>query len=143
TVGGNSAMVDAAGNFDGTANVNVGMNTVVVTATDASGNTRTNNYQVNVPSGGGATLLYDLNGNLTSDGSKTYEWDAVNRLIAINNGTHRTEFTYNGLSQRTTIIEKDDGNITNTMQFIWSPGDAQPSEQRDASNNVTGRFYEQ
>ncbi len=143
TVGGNTATVDAAGNFDGTVNVNVGTNTVAVVAADASGNSRTNNYQVNVPSRVNTTLLYDLNGNLTNDGSKTYEWDAANRLIAINNGTNRSEFTYNGLSQRTRIVERDSGSITSTKQLIWCAGDPQPSEERDASNNVTKRFYPQ
>jgi YD repeat-containing protein len=126
TVGGNAASVDAAGNFDGTVNVNVGTNTVAVVATDASGNTRTNNYQVNVPSGASTTLIYDLNGNLTNDGTKTYEWDAVNRLTAINDGTHRSEFTYNGLSQRTKIVEKDSGTVTDTRQFVWCMRETQP-----------------
>jgi RHS repeat-associated protein len=143
TVGGNPATVDAAGNFDGNINVNVGTNTVAVVATDPSGNTRTNNYQVNVPSGTSTTLLYDLDGNLTNDGNKTYEWDAANRLIAINNGTHRSEFTYNGLGQRTEIIEKDNGNVTDTKQFVWCLGETQPCEERDGNNSVTNRFYAQ
>ena len=101
TVAGNVASVDAAGNFDGIATVNVGANTVPVVATDASGNSRTNNYQVTVPSGVTKTLAYDVNGNLTSDGSKTYEWDAANRLVAINytGTTDRSEFSYDGLSR--------------------------------------------
>jgi RHS repeat-associated protein len=141
TVGGNAASMDAAGNFDGTVNVSVGSNTVAVIATDPSGNTRTNNYQVNVSSANSSTLLYDLNGNLTNDGSKTYEWDAANRLIAINNGAHRSEFTYNGFSQRTKIVEKDNGSVTDTKQFVWCPGEPQPCEERDGSNTVGKRFY--
>jgi hypothetical protein len=73
TVAGNFASIDAQGNFDGVANVTVGSNTVAVGATDASGNSRTNNYQVTVPLGLTKTLTYDLDGNLTSDGDKTYE----------------------------------------------------------------------
>ena len=142
TVGGNPASVDAAGNFDGVADVNVGTNTVAVVAIDASGNNRTNSYQVNVPSAVSTTFLYDLDGNLTNDASRTYEWDAANRLMAINEGTHRSEFTYNGLSQRSKIVEKDNGNVTGTMQFVWYPGDAQPCEERDGSNSVTKRFFD-
>jgi hypothetical protein len=34
----------------------------------------------------GATLSYDANGNLTSDGTNTYTWDARNHLTAISGG---------------------------------------------------------
>ena len=36
---------------------------------------------------GGVTLAYDGNGNLTSDGTYTYSYDAENRLISASNGT--------------------------------------------------------
>jgi RHS repeat-associated protein len=139
TVGGNPANVDAQANFDGVANVNVGTNTVAVVATDVSGNARTNNYQVNVPSGVNSTLLYDLNGNLTSDGNKTYEWDAANRCTATNQGAHRTEFTYDGASRRVKIVEKDNGSVTGTKQFVWCGSEM--CEERDGSNLVTKRYY--
>ncbi|PYK37720.1 MAG: hypothetical protein DME49_10775 [Verrucomicrobia bacterium] len=41
------------------------------------------------------------------------------------------------------IVEKDNGTVTSTKQFVWCPGDAQPCEERDGSNNVTKRFYPQ
>ena len=92
---------------------------------------------------GSKTLVYDANGNLTSDGTRTFEWDPLNRLTAATTGTHRSEFTYNGLSQRVKIVEKDNGAVTSAKQFVWIPRDAQPSEERDASNNVTKRYYPQ
>lgn len=141
TVGGNPATVDAAGNFDGTANVNVGTNAVAVVATDASGNSRTNNYQVNVPSGTSTTFLYDLNGNLTNDGTKTYERDAANRCTAIDQGTHRTEMTYDGYSRESKRIEKENGTVIGTKQFIWDGW--RRSEERDANNQVVKDFYVQ
>jgi YD repeat-containing protein len=54
---------------------------------------------------------YDNNGNLTADLSRTYEWDAADRLVAINNIAigGRTEFTYDGLSRRVKIVEKYPG----------------------------------
>jgi RHS repeat-associated protein len=67
----------------------------------------------------------------------------INRLTAVNIGTHRSEFTYNGLSQRVKIVEKDNGAVTSTKQFVWIPADTQPSEERDGSNNVTKRYYPQ
>jgi RHS repeat-associated protein len=141
TVGGNAASVDGAGNFDGTANVNVGPNTVAIVATDASGNSRTNDYQVNVPSGVNTTFLYDLNGNLTNDGTKTFEWDTANRCTAINQGTHRTEVTYDGQGRETKRVEKENGAVTETKQFIWDGW--RRSEERDANTQARKRFYTQ
>ena len=47
----------------------------------------------------GATLTYDNNGNLTSDGTNTYQWDARNRLVAMSGGTSAT-FAYDPLGRR-------------------------------------------
>jgi len=35
----------------------------------------------------GATLTYDLNGNLKSDGANTYNWNARNQLDSISDTT--------------------------------------------------------
>ena len=43
------------------------------------------------------TFTYDANGNLTSDGTRTFEWDAQNQIVAVTVGTHRSEFVYDGL----------------------------------------------
>jgi len=64
-------------------------------------------------------------------------------VTAVTSSTHRSEFTYNGLNQRAKIVEKVNGAVTSTKQFVWCPGDAQPCEERDASNSVTRRFYAQ
>jgi RHS repeat-associated protein len=45
------------------------------------------------------TLTYDLNGNLTSDGTNTYTWDARNQLGAISGPTAAT-YAYDGLGRR-------------------------------------------
>ncbi len=86
---------------------------------------------------------------MTSNGAgQSYQWDAANRLAQIWYGpigsSSSTAFNYNGLSQRVGIIEKNaGGTVTCTKQFVWSPGDAGPSEERDACDNVTRRFYPQ
>ena len=72
-----------------------GTNTVTIAATDPSGNQATKQYQVNV-SGASKTFVYDANGNLTADGTRTFEWDARNQLVAVTVGTHRSEFAYDG-----------------------------------------------
>src|SRR5690606_37190738 len=47
----------------------------------------------------GAPLSYDANGNLTSDGTRTYTWDARNRLTAIG-GPVPASFAYDPLGRR-------------------------------------------
>jgi RHS repeat-associated protein len=48
---------------------------------------------------GNQTLTYDLNGNLTSDGSSTYTWDARNRLAVIG-GAGSASFGYDAVGRR-------------------------------------------
>jgi RHS repeat-associated protein len=141
TVNGSPATVKADNTFEGKANVTAGNNTVTVVATDVNGNMTTNNYNVAVTGSGSKTLNYDPNGSLTSDGVRTFEWDPLNRLTAVTSGTHRSEFTYNGLGQRVKIVEKDNGSITGTKNLIWC--NAETCEERDANNNVTKRYYPQ
>jgi RHS repeat-associated protein len=84
---------------------------------------------------------YDLNGNLTSDGVRTFEWDAANRLTAIVHPGEdgRTEFTYDGLSRRVQLVEKDsNGTIQRTSNFVWEGMTI--AEERNSSNTVIKRF---
>lgn len=142
--GGSPAPTDGSNHFRLAAPVIIGSNSLPIVATDASGNITSNHIQLTVTGTAAQTLTYDLNGNLFGDGANTYEWDAANRLVAVNeSGGRRSEFTYNGLSQRVKIIEKTNGSVTSTKQLVWCPGDAQPCEERDASNNVTKRYYGQ
>ncbi len=63
-----------------------------------------------------ANPSYDLNGNLTNDGTFSYVWDALNRLVAVNNGEEAVGgYYYDALNRR---IRKTVGS-TNT-DFIYS-----------------------
>jgi RHS repeat-associated protein len=137
TIQGKSAEVDAANRFMGTASVASGANTVTITAKDGSGNQQTNEYQVNV-SGAGTTLTYDANGNLTADGTRTFEWDAENRLLAVTIGTRRSEFSYDGLDRRVRMVEKDSGATIRDAQLIWDGTEI--SEERLGTGEVN-RFF--
>jgi len=65
-------------------------------------------------------LEYDLNGNLTNDCTNTYEWDAANRLTAVNEtGGLRSEFAYDGQGRRVRITEKSGGAVTSVKNLIW------------------------
>jgi YD repeat-containing protein len=87
TIDGQPATVTAADEFAGTVPVASGTNTFSVSARDASGNVQTDEFEVE-NTGSSETLTYDANGNLTSDGTRTFEWDARNQLVAVEVGTH-------------------------------------------------------
>jgi len=151
TVNGTTAAVtgtSAPYQFAGGVTLAAGTNTVQIIATATSGVSGTNTYEVTVASGSQTAVTYDLDGEMTSDGTRNYQWDAANRLAKIwygpIEGSSNTTFTYNGLGQWVKIVETDaSGSATCTKQFVWAPGDAQPGEERDASDNVTKRFYDQ
>ena len=48
----------------------------------------------------GQALTYDLNGNLTSDGTTTYTWDARDRLVALTGPGLTSSFSYDPLGRR-------------------------------------------
>ena len=141
TVGGKPGQVTSNNSFEGLVPVTSGANSVAVVATDPSGNTRTNTYQVSV-TGTGGSFSYDGNGNLATDGVRAFEWDAENRLTAVSQGTSRSEFTYDGLSRRVRIVEKTSGTVTNDHSFVWCG--LRICEERDTGTSaVTRRFFNQ
>jgi RHS repeat-associated protein len=72
----------------------------------------------------------------------TYEWDAENRLTAINQGTNRSEFFYDGMGRRVQIIEMANGNIVSNNFYLWCG--TRISEQRDSTGaNVARRLFRQ
>jgi YD repeat-containing protein len=48
---------------------------------------------------GGTSFSYDLNGNLTGDGTNTYTWNARDQLASLSGGTSAS-FVYDGLGRR-------------------------------------------
>jgi RHS repeat-associated protein len=98
--------------------------------------------------GKAAGVPIDPNGNLCAEGvttcagsnpTKTYEWDAENRLTAINAGTLRSEFSYDGYGRRVRIVEKLNGNITSNKTFLWC--DLEICEERDAAGTTVTKQY--
>jgi hypothetical protein len=116
-VNGKPMVTSATNAFGGAVTVGSGVSTLVITATDPSGNTQTQKYSVDL-TGPGKTFAYDAKGNLTSDGTRTFEWDAEDRLSAVTLGSHRTECSYTGDHRRRGILEKTDGVITNDTRVI-------------------------
>lgn len=118
SVQGRAADVAADNTFSGQAEVAAGTSVITVTARDANGNVQTNQYEVDA-AGTSHLRTYDANGNLTSDGAKTFEWDATDRLIAVVEATRRSEFSYDGMRRLVRIVEKDNGNVLTARRFIW------------------------
>jgi RHS repeat-associated protein len=61
----------------------------------------TYNAMDQLPSLNGTTLSYDANGNLTSDGTNSYTWNARGQLTGVSGPSQSASFAYNGLGQRT------------------------------------------
>jgi RHS repeat-associated protein len=117
-VQGAAAVVDPDNRFRASVPVGSGTNVVTVTATDPSGNAATAQYEVD-SLGSARTFTYDANGNLTSDGTRTFEWDARNQLVAVTVGTHRSEFTYDGEQRRVRAVEKENSVIQADTKVVW------------------------
>jgi YD repeat-containing protein len=98
--------------------IGVGTNTLTITATDVTGNTATAQYEVD-SAGAGRTFTYDANGNLTSDGTRIFEWDAANRSISVVTATGNTQFEYDGFGRRSRITTTLNGSMSSVRRLIW------------------------
>jgi len=70
---------------------------------------------------GPQTYSYDANGNtLSGDGTRTYKWDAENRLVEIDYvGTaNKSVFAYDGMGHRMVDAETASG-VTTTTRYLW------------------------
>ncbi len=146
-VAGSPATMKAYTNFTGYANVGLGTNVIQIIASDYSGHSNTNKFQVIVTNNGVAeTISFDLNGNetfvVTATSTNAYQWDAANRLLSITGPTNQSLFTYDGFGRRIQIIELQNGMAVSTNKFVWCG--TQLCEQRDATGaTVTKRFFGQ
>lgn len=129
-----------------------GLNTFTIVALSASGMRATNTMTANLPES--AVLQYDLNGNLTNDGTRCFAYNAENQLTnIIVAGSYRTDFIYDGLHRKR--LERNyawsGGWLpTNETRFIWDG--PLPIQERDGNNaivttytrglDLSGGFYE-
>ncbi len=78
-----------------------GQNTYTAIGTDAVGSGRTSQDSVTVTLLGTNSYSYDANGNLLSDGQRTFAYDDENQLSSATvSNAWRSEFTYDGLRRR-------------------------------------------
>jgi RHS repeat-associated protein len=140
TVGGQAAQTSQVGTrFEKAVTLPAGTNTVTITAADPSGNTNSKNYRVVVNGGAAQSFTYDANGNLTNDGTRTYVWDAENRLIRIVEGPKRTEIEYDGFHHWTRIVERNGAATVSDRRFIWDGSTL--VEQRNGTSTTAAQRY--
>ena len=73
--------------------------------------------------------------------SRTNEWDAKDRLVAVMVGNQRTEFTYDGRSRLASLRLLTNGSQASLRRFVWCGN--QICEERDGTGAVTKRFFNQ
>ncbi len=83
-----------------------------------------NQYTAAGPPGGQVTFAYDLNGNLTSDGSRTYAYDVENRLVS---ASPSVTLTYDPLGRLHQVA-----GTSGTTTFLYD-GDALVGEYSGAT----------
>jgi len=127
--------------FNGNALLSNGANNVPVSATDGASNVKTNNYQVPITGPGSATLTFDANGNMTSDGLNSYLWDARSKLIGITYpGTgNNSQFLCDGMGRQVQIVETRANAVIATKQFLRY--NSAMLEERDATGTTTKKFF--
>jgi len=74
----------------------------------------------------GTTLSYDLNGNLSGDGTNSYSWDARNHLASIS-GAVTASFIYDAFGRR--VRKSINGSVT---QFVFDG--SKPVQELDGSS---------
>ncbi len=132
-----TGLISPSNAFSSNPKLALSSNTVKVTAKSGGGTAATNSYPISINSGSSATLQYDANGNMTSDGTNTYAWDAENRLIQITypGSGNNTQFSYDALSRATKIEERTAGSVTSTKQHLWCGSSR--CEERDAAGSMS------
>ena len=85
--------------------------------------------------------LNQLSTSTAPGASRTNEWDAKDRLVAVNAGNQRTEFSYDGMDRVVSIRQLTNAVEGSFRRFIWCDNDI--CEERDATGAVTKRFFHQ
>jgi RHS repeat-associated protein len=85
--------------------------------------------------------LNQISASTAPGNSRTNQWDAKDRLVAVIMGNQRTEFTYDGRDQVISIRQLTNGVEASLRRFVWCENVLR--EERDAGGTVTKRFFDQ
>lgn len=141
TINSAAANLNWSESFYGNATLSNGANSVPVSATDGAGNTKTNTYVVPVNGPATGSLSYDSNGNMTSNGTVGYAWDAENRLnkITYAGSGNYSQFVYDPLDGLVKILEFAGGVLSSTKQLVRCGNSI--CEERDVIGAITKQFF--
>ncbi|RXT19601.1 peptidase C39 [Rhizobium leguminosarum] len=93
----------------------------------------------------GQVYNYDANGNLLSDSTQTYAWDAENRLIGITYALQpgkQTRYAYDGFGRRIEVEQiLVSGGAADVSKYIWC-GES-PCQRRDASYLPIRNYFDE
>ncbi len=140
-------------NWLGAATVSAGSNSIPIVAWEGTNSSRAN-LTVYMPPSNPQIFTYDLNGSLTAEGQRTYQWTEENRLkeietsaaaTAIGIPKRKSVYTYDGMGRRigkTDLANWSDGAYctTNVQTFIYD-GWLLVREQSASGGNVTTNQY--
>ncbi len=148
--------------FEADVRLVTGANQINIQAKDGSDNVSDYTYALTLAAASAASPTYDADGNMTSDGVRTFDWDMQSRLVRIVWGgspVKSTEYQYNALGQRSVQIEKSDGDETARYYYLYegaqllcrySGGDTEDDinrqyfsqgEQREVSSSWVSYYY--
>ena len=85
--------------------------------------------------------LNQISTTTSPSASRTNEWDAKDRLVAVNAGNERAEFTYDGAGRLFSARKLVNGLEVSLRKFVWC--DDELCEERDASGALVKRFFPQ
>lgn len=92
-----------------------------------------NNRIASVWAGSTVTYSYDAMGNVTSDGTHSYQYDAENRLVAVDGGTTAT-YTYDHQNRRVKSVAG-----ANSIHYVWEGN--QVLAEHDVTNGAVKVDY--
>lgn len=112
-------------------------NRTTMTVNGVTTNYTTNNMNAYTAIAGGQNITpqYDNNGNMTSDGTHTYQYNYNNRLISVDNGATAT-YKYDALNRRIQKVVVEP--VEKAINYYYSGN--QVIEERDAANTVTATY---
>jgi len=92
----------------------------------------TNKNQINT-----SGFQYDLAGNLTTDGSFSYTWDAEGRMKTAGSGTYSVAYTYDGDGKR---VAKVPNSPPGPSQLYWYGTGSDPLLETDLNGNLQNEY---
>jgi RHS repeat-associated protein len=152
TLGGQLTAVHPQGGFAVEVQAAPGANRFPLVVTEANGTVTTKYVDLLVENSIPVIHRYDLNGNLESvapqatpgSPTRTYQWDAVNRLVGITRilsltETRKTEFLYNGEGSRIGKKEFINGVLQTNVRYFY--GDTGVLQERSADGGTVLKTY--